>query len=310
MAKVLGLISPNIRGKIGNTVFTRTNRVTIARAYQPIVANPKTPQQIINRFLFSKATEETKALRNEIAKIYGTNKLPKFSALLKQVRNSLPYKQFKSFNDLPNTSFSNSLQFGLVGANLQKESVAIFDLTNAGIVSEPGTEEQLVNQYLVLGKKIYGKGVDDTTENVYFGSDYALDTVNLIAIGANMELFTIPISLSVLNHEYTEKGDKQVGLFANISECGAGWKFIYSIPLSSRKILVLEDWQRPITESIIKDYYTNSKLSSGCTYNRNGVKTYFNTISVVFASKTTTSAAGSAQGSLLLGSGNLNFAMM
>lgn len=48
MAKVVGLIG-GTSGKVGNVVYAVSNGVQTARIYQPIVANPKTTAQILQR---------------------------------------------------------------------------------------------------------------------------------------------------------------------------------------------------------------------------------------------------------------------
>lgn len=55
MAKNVGLIG-GLRGKIGNVVFSTRRGVEISRAYQPVVANPKSARQQLSRAKLSLAT--------------------------------------------------------------------------------------------------------------------------------------------------------------------------------------------------------------------------------------------------------------
>lgn len=71
MAKLVsgGVNSSLIKGKLGNQVFSRTNRETIIRSYQPIVKNPRTPAQVRQRRKFV-------ALQNGARYLYATSFKP------------------------------------------------------------------------------------------------------------------------------------------------------------------------------------------------------------------------------------------
>ena len=55
MGKNVGLIG-GVRGKVGNVVFSTRRGVQIARAYQPVVANPQTKRQTLSRAKLALAT--------------------------------------------------------------------------------------------------------------------------------------------------------------------------------------------------------------------------------------------------------------
>lgn len=62
MGKNVGLIG-GVRGKVGNVVFSTRRGVQIARAYQPVVANPGTKRQELSRAKLAIATNIMKAFR-------------------------------------------------------------------------------------------------------------------------------------------------------------------------------------------------------------------------------------------------------
>lgn len=63
MAKIYG-INGVLSGKVGNTIFASKGGKTIARQYQPIVRNPKTLPQVIQRARFLTANGLGQALAN------------------------------------------------------------------------------------------------------------------------------------------------------------------------------------------------------------------------------------------------------
>ena len=66
-----GINSSQIKGKVGNNVFKRTNKQTVISAYQPIVRNPRTPAQRLVRSKFVEVTNGSRKLYNRAFKKYG-----------------------------------------------------------------------------------------------------------------------------------------------------------------------------------------------------------------------------------------------
>lgn len=66
-----GINSSQIKGKVGNNVFKRTNRQTVISAYQPIVRNPRTPAQRLVRSKFVEVTNGSRKLYNRTFRKYG-----------------------------------------------------------------------------------------------------------------------------------------------------------------------------------------------------------------------------------------------
>lgn len=73
MGKILtgGVLSSDIKGKIGDVVFARLNRETIVKKYQPIVTNPRTKAQIIQRKKFANIGKIISEAYKDGAKKYG-----------------------------------------------------------------------------------------------------------------------------------------------------------------------------------------------------------------------------------------------
>lgn len=73
MGKILtgGVLSSDIKGKIGDVVFTRLNRETIVKKYQPIVTNPQTTAQKIQRKKFANIGKTVSNAYRDGAKKYG-----------------------------------------------------------------------------------------------------------------------------------------------------------------------------------------------------------------------------------------------
>lgn len=66
-----GINSSQIKGKVGNNVFKRSNRQTIISAYQPIVKNPRTPAQRLVRSKFVEVTKGSRKLYDRAFRKYG-----------------------------------------------------------------------------------------------------------------------------------------------------------------------------------------------------------------------------------------------
>ena len=66
-----GINSSQIKGKVGNNVFKRTNKQTIISAYQPVVRNPRTPAQRMVRAKFVEVTRSSRLLYDRAFRKYG-----------------------------------------------------------------------------------------------------------------------------------------------------------------------------------------------------------------------------------------------
>lgn len=107
MAKLIagGVNSSQIKGKLGNQVFSRTNRETVIRAYQPIVRNPRTPAQVRQRRKFV-------AIQNGVRNLYATSFKPygikldghsAYTSISRMIHNNLVVKSIGyPRNYLPN----------------------------------------------------------------------------------------------------------------------------------------------------------------------------------------------------------------
>lgn len=66
-----GILSTEIKGKVGNIIFKRVNRETIMAPYQPTVANPRTLAQMRQRYKFRALSHIVSEVYTNGAKRYG-----------------------------------------------------------------------------------------------------------------------------------------------------------------------------------------------------------------------------------------------
>lgn len=81
MAKIYG-INGKLTGKMGNTVFAVDGGIQVARQYNPIVANPRTPAQVTQRLKVNFAGQMSRGIVPAAIEGLGGNKRQRRSALL------------------------------------------------------------------------------------------------------------------------------------------------------------------------------------------------------------------------------------
>lgn len=295
MGKVNGFISPTIKGKVGTIVFSRLGTQNLARAYQPIVANPRTPQQLINRGAFGRAVEIAKEVNRLMTKIYGVDNLGSFGAIMKTIRNQGKLKMYRSFRDIKVSNFPECQN--LIGQNVKKESVSPLLMEN-GKKYEEGE-----NVYFLLGFLSQGDTVD-LSDDVYFGSDYAFGSLTVIAASCGLfEENTIP--LTSVFFDKVDGGIKVTGFRKTADECGNGWNYIYKITAADRKIFLVS---KPTASQLNPSVFNNNSLNGEQFVVRTSDTTADAQISFsLFILGTYPAVAGTAsKGSMLISSGNIN----
>lgn len=80
MAKLYG-INGKITGKVGNTVFAIDGGIQVARQYNPVVANPRTPAQVTRRNIVSLAGQMSGGIPAAALEGLGGNKRQRRSTL-------------------------------------------------------------------------------------------------------------------------------------------------------------------------------------------------------------------------------------
>lgn len=125
-----GINSSQIKGKVGNNVFKRTNKQTIISAYQPVVKNPRTPAQRMVRAKFVEVTKSSRLLYDRAFRKYGI-KLKGHSAytsILRMVFNNPVVKSVGyADNFLPKYPSNNQKLIG-TNTDLSNEVFAYLDI--------------------------------------------------------------------------------------------------------------------------------------------------------------------------------------
>lgn len=234
MAKLIsgGVNSSQIKGKLGNQVFSRTNRETIIRAYQPIVKNPRTPAQVRQRRKFA-------ALQNSVRNLYATSFKPygikldghsAYTSVSRMLHNNLVVKSIGyPQNYLPNIP-KNFQHLLACNTNLDGE---IFKYLAIRVMKEQGSA---TNVYLgcSVPKGEFGGIVTDLSGTKYLGSNIAFSqmTSYISCMGtkiAKMNLFEDDVELAI--NESGVSGNTILG--ATADEISMNYKYVYSVRVVS-----------------------------------------------------------------------------
>lgn len=311
MAKVLGFISPNINGKIGNTVFSVNKGKTVARVYQPIVANPKTPQQQINREAFASAVSFASSWRVTFDRLYGTGFLPSFSALVQLMRNMPSMIQYKSFDYYKIKPFKNL--FNTIGQNVDKDSIAAFDLqfsTMRDIAADSSSGLEMAFVFGYWNSEIDARANLDS--DIFFGSDYALSGIDCVYLpngaasgGLNYSKADVSsIMLTNVTGDFESgNGERVKGFQKTLDACGTGWRYYYKLKNRDRRVSFGTFDE---TISTVKAAYINSsEPSTSYIFKSLGdTEAHHGCCSVVMlVGKRASGGVGSSKGSILLSSG-------
>jgi hypothetical protein len=105
MARVKNGFLGNAAGKVGNVVFSKHKSTETVRSYQPVVSNPKTTGQQIQRSLFAQVMQVLKNIPSEYLSIPGIKINSKLSA-----QNSLSSFNLKAYTSDDPFGFSQ-MQF-------------------------------------------------------------------------------------------------------------------------------------------------------------------------------------------------------
>lgn len=260
MAKVLGLTNTTIKGKIGNTIFYTRKAQSLARMYQPTVANPKTVLQVRQRNRMALSVDLNKKIRTELQKLYGTDAGSyEYQGVQKVIMNSLIIKQInaqKSGDALTYNNLNIKNITSALGKSYNAESLNIFD---PGVTIDASTVSTINNVNFATAK-YYDTGVtawqdlksEDSENIVVFGCDYELSSdIALVTIcplatstagegtpSYNMSTFQIqPLADQVTAYNGVRRRgmirceDTSDGIKVAMANCGSGWKYYYKMAL-------------------------------------------------------------------------------
>ena len=171
-----GINSSQIKGKVGNNVFKRTNGQTVISAYQPIVRNPRTLAQKMIRKKFVEVTKSSRLLYDRAFRKYGV-KLKGYSAytsILRMVFNNPVVKSVGyADNFLPKYPANNQK---LIGANTDLSNEIFAYLTIRWL----RTTAQGADMYalcLSIPKGLFNYTPDGHAGNIYIGTNIPMESL-------------------------------------------------------------------------------------------------------------------------------------
>lgn len=171
-----GINSSQIKGKVGNNIFKRTNGQTVISAYQPIVKNPRTPAQRMVRAKFVEVTKSSRMLYDRAFRKYGV-KLKGHSAytsILRMVFNN-PVVKSVGYVDgfLPKYPANNQK---LIGANTDLSN-EIFDFLTIRWLRSTAQGEDNYNICLSIPKGLFNYTPTGSTTGIYVGTNIPMDSL-------------------------------------------------------------------------------------------------------------------------------------
>lgn len=216
-----------LRGLVGQTsglVMAQAKNGTIVREYKSTITNPKTPAQEANRRVFKAVVENVSAVNNELYQLYGSVSMASYSKLVSMTMRNLGARIMNSFQNA--TSERVPAMFNAIGVNNEKNKLGVLNLERANITATiTGDNNQPVQSFaLNLGRSTGEPGID----KVYFGCDYAIGDLRLDIVSAYGRA-TSGINVYFQQIGGVEGGEKNIGFFESVDECGSGWKYIYFI---------------------------------------------------------------------------------
>ena len=264
MAKIIGLNMPNVRGKIGNVVYTTYKQGVVARAYQPSVTNPRSMLQVAQRTRFTYVNRALKEFTEGMQTMYGTSKLTyQRSALMKTLLASAQIKLVGNAktSEFPEIAHVNQAQIlnskTTIGMGYTEEGLNVFeegvtckalDFYQTGIeknwTPESHNKLGITHAQILINGEFKTPSNSDFAEGAapklyYFGCDYHLPKQLVLSYFGSSRANQFPSSLlqqqlEIISTEYNQDGTmmlpgKNRGFYTNLADCGNDWAFYYAI---------------------------------------------------------------------------------
>lgn len=224
-----GINSSQIKGKVGNNVFKRTNKQTIISAYQPIVKNPRTPAQRMVRAKFVEVTKSSRILYDRAFRKYGV-KLKGHSAytsILRMVFNN-PVVKSVGYADsfLPKYPTNNQK---LIGANtdLSNEVFNYLDIRWFRPAAQ-GADEYIL--CLSIPKGLFNYTPSGTPSKIYIGTNIPMESLvfEVLLQGLYRATVKVPLTNFSINERYGVDSDNTaIGVTAD--SIGGMYKYIVTL---------------------------------------------------------------------------------
>lgn len=223
-----GINSSQIKGKVGNNVFKRTNGQTVISAYQPIVKNPRTPAQRMVRAKFVEVTRSSRILYDRAFRKYGV-KLKGHSAytsILRMVFNNPVVKSVGyADNFLPKYPSNNQK---LIGANtdLSNEVFAYLDIRWFRPTAQ-GQDDY--NLCLSIPKGLFNYSPANNPGKIYVGTNIPMDSLvfEVLLQGLYRGTVKIPLGSFTINPRYGVDSDN-TAIGSSYDKIGGLYKYIVS----------------------------------------------------------------------------------
>ena len=224
-----GINSSQIKGKVGNNVFKRTNGQTVISAYQPTVKNPRTPAQRMVRAKFVEVTKSSRILYDRAFRKYGV-KLKGHSAytsILRMVFNNPVVKSVGYVdNFLPKYPSNNQK---LIGANtdLSNEVFAYLGIRWFRATAQGQDAYQIC---LSIPKGLFNYTPTGTPSDIYIGTNIPMGSLVFEILLQGLYRKTLKVSLGdfTVNERYGVDSDNTA--IAKIpNDIGGMYKYIVKV---------------------------------------------------------------------------------
>lgn len=224
-----GINSSQIKGKVGNNVFKRTNGQTVISAYQPIVKNPRTPAQRMVRAKFVEVTKGTRILYDRAFRKYGV-KLKGHSAytsLLRMVFNNPVVKSVGyAENFLPKYPTNNQK---LIGSNtdLSNEIFAYLDIRWFRPTAQGADEYNLC---LSIPKGLFNYTPSGNPGKIYVGTNIPMESLvfEVLLQGLYRTTVKVPLTSFAINERYGVDSDN-TAIGVTSDSIGGMYKYIVTL---------------------------------------------------------------------------------
>ena len=221
-----GINSSQIKGKVGNNVFKRTNGQTVISAYQPIVKNPRTAAQRMVRAKFVEVTKSSQALYDRAFRKYGV-KLKGHSAYTSVLRMVFNNPVVKSVgyadNFLPKYPTNNQK---LIGCNtdLSNEIFNYLDIRWFRRTAQGQDEYQLC---LSIPKGLFGFTPGGNPGKIYVGTNIPMDSLvfEVLLQGLYRGTQKVPLLNFAINGRYGLDSDN-TAIAKEVDGIGGMYKYI------------------------------------------------------------------------------------
>lgn len=225
-----GINSSQIKGKVGNNVFKRTNGQTVISAYQPIIKNPRTAAQRMVRAKFVEVTRSSRLLYDRAFRKYGV-KLKGHSAytsILRMVFNNPVVKSVGyADNFLPKYPTDNQR---LVGANTDLSNEIFSYLTIRWLRSSAQGQD---DYYLCLSipKGLFNYTPSGNPGKIYIGTNIPMESLVFEVLLQGLYRTTVKLTLGdfAINERYGVDSDNTA---ISPTEEGIGGMYKYIVKLT------------------------------------------------------------------------------